>query len=139
MSKIKNALLEKQDLKQVQKKVQPVCSNLPIVTYENPYLEAAAEGRNEFGKRLKFVKGKYEIGDDEVPLGTEYIAHINQLCRGWVKFVDGMVAERYIGKIADGFRPQPREELSDADPKKWKEKDADGKPRDPWVKLGSCP
>jgi hypothetical protein len=85
------------------------------------------------------VKGKYEIGDDEVPSGTEYIAHIDQTCRGWVKFEDSKVVGRYIGKIADGFRPQPREELSDADPKKWKEEDADGKPRDPWVKQWFVP
>ena len=36
---------------------------------------------------LKFVKGKFKIGEEEVSLGTEYIAHVNQIARGYVKFL----------------------------------------------------
>jgi hypothetical protein len=85
------------------------------------------------------VKGKWQIGDDVVADSSEYVAHIDQLVRGWVRFEDGKVTDRRVGKVADGFKPQPREELGDNDPKKWKEKDADDNPRDPWVKQWFLP
>ena len=114
-------------------KQQKDTTTLPATHYENPWLEAAAEGGNDLGKLLKFVKGKWEIGDDVVPGNAEFIAHIDQLARGWIKFEDGKVVDRIIGKIADGFKPPLREELSDNDSASWREKDADGRPRDPWV------
>src|SRR5262245_37637208 len=107
-------------------------SSVPATSYENPWLEAAAEAGNELGKLLKFVKGKYESGDDQVPEGTEFVAHVDQLVRGWVKFEDGKVTDQRVGKVADGFKLPSREDLSDTDSDKW-EKDASGKPRDPWV------
>jgi hypothetical protein len=107
-------------------------TNLSI-TRGNPWLEAAAEADNDTGKLLKFVKGKWETGDDAVPEGTEFVAHIDQLVRDWIKFDDGKVVDRIIGKIADGFIPPQRKDLSDNDPADWREKDADGRPRDPWV------
>lgn len=121
MSKIKEQLPEKQN------------ETLPATQYENPWLEAAAEGGNELGKLPKFVKGEWTIGDDAVADNAEYVAHIDQAIRGWVKFDDGKVVERIIGKIADGFKPPRRENLPDNDPANWHEKDADGEPRDPWV------
>lgn len=111
----------------------------PAVKYENPWLEVAAENSGRFGKLLKFVKGKWEIGDDEVPIGTEYIAHINQLAKGWVHFEDGeVVGDPIIVKIVDGKKLPERQELPDNNPKKW-EKDDDGKPRDPWAKQWYLP
>lgn len=107
-------------------------ANVPARSYENPWLEAAAEADNKLGKLLKFVKGKFEIGDDQVPEGTEFVAHINQVIRGWVKFEDGKVTEQRLGKVADRFRPPSRDELPDTDSGKW-EKDSNGTPRDPWV------
>ena len=106
---------------------------LSATHYENPWLEAASESGNDLGRLLKFVKGKFECGDDEIALGTEFVAHVDQIARGWVRFQDGNVADRIIGKIADGFRPPRRDELPDNDPANWREKDANGKPRDPWV------
>jgi hypothetical protein len=119
MSKTARALTEKQ-------------ATLPITNYENPWLEAAAEGGNELGKLLKFVKSEWLIGNDVIPDGSEYVAYINQLIRGWVRFEDGQVIDRRLGKVADGFKPQPREELPDSDPANWPDKDADDNPRDPW-------
>ena len=105
-----------------------------LATNDNPYLEAAAEAGNGIGKLLKFVKGKWLVGDDEVKQGTEYVAYLDQLMRGWVKFEDGKpVGDPIVGKVADGFKPPKREELPDTDSTKWKEKDANGKSRDPWA------
>src|SRR5262245_9105675 len=78
---------------------------LPAAPPTNPYLEVAAEGGDTPGQLLKFVKGKWKIGDDTVKESTEYLCHLDQAMRGWVKFEDGKVTNRVIGKIADGFRP----------------------------------
>ena len=108
-------------------------ATLPATHYENPWLEAASEANNELGRLLKFVKGEWMVGDDIVPDNMEYVAHVDQIVRGWVRFKDGKVVDRAIGKIADGYKPPQREELPDNDPGSWTEKDAKGDPRDPWV------
>jgi len=104
-------------------------SNLPA-NYEEEAdaLLAATEGHE---KLLKFVKGKYKVRDDEVSLGTQYVAHANQLTYCWVKFVDKKVVERRHGKAVEKWVPPEREDLDDKDLSKW-ETGLDGKPKDPW-------
>ena len=105
MSKMKRELDKQQEKQTNQRKEnqQEQQSNLPATKFENRWLEVAAETSGGLGKLLKFVKGKWEIGDDEVPIGTEYIAHIDQLAQGWVHFEDGeVVGDPIIVKIADG-------------------------------------
>jgi hypothetical protein len=82
-------------------------------------------------KLLKFKKGKFYIQDEEVPIGTEYVAHPSQLTLCWIKFSGGQVVDRRLGKAADGYRPPEREELGDLDESKW-ESGLDGKPKNPW-------
>jgi hypothetical protein len=107
--------------------------------YDNPFLEAAAESGSEFGRLLKFNKGTWMIGDDEVKEGTEFVALMDQLMRGWIRFCDGKVTEpRVIGKISEGFKPPERNTLGDLDEAQW-EKDENGNPRDPWVKQWFLP
>jgi hypothetical protein len=96
------------------------------------FLAAAEEaGGNGFGPLLKFVKGHYYVGDTEVPAGREYVAQMQSVACGWVRFADKKVVDQKIGKIADGFRMPERETLGDLDQSKW-EVDSKG-PRDPWV------
>jgi hypothetical protein len=104
-------------------------SNLPA-NYEEEAdnLLSTTEGRDPL---LKFVKGKYKIGDDEVPLGTQYVAHASQLVFCWIKFVDGKVADRRMGKAAEKWVPPERAELGDTDQSEWEVED--GRPKDPWV------
>jgi len=138
MSKMKRQL-EKEIEKETEKKLVEKQPALPAVKYDNPWLEVAAENSGRFGKLLKFVKGKWEVGDDEVPIGTEYIAHIDQLAQGWIHFENGeVVGDPIVVKIADGKKLPIRDELSDNNAKKW-EKDNDGRPRDPWVKQWYLP
>jgi hypothetical protein len=80
---------------------------------------------------VKFVKGKWRIGDDVIEPGTKFIAYMPQALRGWVKFENGKVTDRRIGKTSERFQMPEREELGDLDPTKW-EIGPDGKPRDPW-------
>ena len=56
-----------------------------------------------------------------------------------MRFEGGAVTDLKIVKVADGTKLPTREELPDNDPKKWKEEDADGNPRDPWVKQWYLP
>jgi hypothetical protein len=100
----------------------------------NNFLRVAEESQSsELGGRImKFVKGHYNVGDDEVPAGGEYVAHVNKLLRGYVKFGGGKLIEQRLGKVAEGFQVPKREELGDTDQTTW-ERDANGKPRDPWA------
>jgi hypothetical protein len=100
-----------------------------IETTANRFLEVAHETQANL-KLLKFTKGKYFVGDDEVT-GRTCVAHVDQMARGYVKFVDGKVTEQRVGKVADGFRVPARHDLGDTDETRW-EKDTTGKPRDPW-------
>jgi hypothetical protein len=100
-----------------------------IETTANRFLEVAHETQANL-KLLKFTKGKYFIGDDEVT-GRTYVAYVAQMARGYVKFVGGKVTEQRVGKVADGFRVPVRNDLGDTDESLW-EKDTAGKPRDPW-------
>jgi hypothetical protein len=113
--------------------------NLPIIKNETAltHLAAVAAQAQEM-RLLKFVKGKWYVGDDELPAGREFIAHVPQLAHGMVKFVDGKVAEQRVGIVADGFVLPSRDELDDIDPKKW-ETDHAGVPRDPWCQQYYLP
>jgi hypothetical protein len=52
----------------MRKEIMIKSNNLPTAYEEEAdTLLAATEGHE---KLLKFVKGKYKVGDDEVPLGT---------------------------------------------------------------------
>src|SRR6516164_1593168 len=82
---------------------------------------------------LKFVKGQFLSGDNEVPAGREFIAHADQLAHGYTKFVGGKVAEQRIGLVADeSFVLPERPELGDTDESRW-ETDSKGDPKDPWA------
>jgi hypothetical protein len=104
-------------------------SNLPT-TYEEEAdaLLVATVGHE---KLLKFIKGKYKVGDDEVPIGTQFVVHANQLTFCWIKFRDKKVVERRHGKAIEKWTPPEREELDDNDQSTW-ENGLDGKPKDPW-------
>jgi hypothetical protein len=112
------------------------------VTVENTALAIAAaaqeEGANELGKLLKFSKGHYLVGTEEIPVGKELIAHVEHWVRGWIKFKGGQLVERKVGRVADGLVVQKREDLDDTDSSKW-ETDTRGEPQDPWTQQSCLP
>jgi hypothetical protein len=111
--------------------------NLPT-TYIDPLEELAAEARNDLGTMLKFVKGRWMIGDDEVPAGTEFVVHIDHLVRGWIRFEDKKVVERILVRRGDKQRLPDRDDLSYASENDWP-RDSKGKPRNPWAKQFFVP
>ena len=102
MSKMKETLLTKHKKEVPEKQSE----TLPATQYKNPWLEAAAEGGNELGRILKFRHDevKWKVGESVVADGTEYVAHIDQLVKAYVKFEDNKVVDRVVGKVADGFQ-----------------------------------
>jgi hypothetical protein len=101
------------------------------------FKKLAVETSGQLGALIKFIKGRWLTGDDEIT-GERRIAHIDQLACGYIKFADGKVVDRRIGKVADGFEMPKREELGDTDERNW-ETDAAGNTRDPWVKQYFLP
>jgi hypothetical protein len=111
--------------------------NLPT-TYVDPVEELAAEARNDLGSMLKFIKGKWTIGDDEVPASTKLIVHIDHLVRGWIRFDDRKVVERILLRRGDKKKLPDREDLSYAEESDWP-CDSRGRARDPWSKQFFVP
>lgn len=106
-------------------------ANLPAVQEATAIANAASESGG-FEKLLKFKKGEYWCDNEEVPQGTEFIAHCIGWTRGWVKFENQQVVDRKMWRVAEGRRPLDREELDSQDPKLWP-MGPNGQPSDPWV------
>jgi hypothetical protein len=113
------------------RKPKIMTTELAIINHQSALAHLAAVAQQAQERLLKFVKGKWFVGDDEVSAGREFIAHVPQLAQGWVKFSDGKVAEQCVG-IVDGFVFATRDDLGATDSSKW-EKDAAGAPLDPWT------
>jgi len=126
--------------------------SLPAQRGPNPMTQATDE-EGSFDKLLKFKRGVYYVGKDEVvPAGTTYRAHCIAWTKVWIKFHNGERKERlaypvvtWEGSIMKaGPRPPDREQLdelarddtgaplpNDKQPS-W-EPGLDGRPADPWV------
>jgi len=105
--------------------------NLPAVQ-EATAIGAAAQEDGGFETLLKFKKGVYFIQDEEVPMGTELIAHCIGWTRCWIKFEKQQVVDRKMYRVAEGRRAPDREELDSTDRSLW-ETGPNGQPSDPWV------
>jgi hypothetical protein len=101
-----------------------------LVKVDNQYVnqlreEVAELGGNGFGTLLKFDwdTKKYKVGEDEVALGREFIAHCDQYARGHVKFVDKAPVAVEVKKVSEGKPPERKDldepELADTDADPW--------------------
>jgi hypothetical protein len=117
-----------------------VGNDITTLKTESELLSRAADDLSggNVGKILKFQKGKYFVGDDEIAIDSELIAHVTQLARGWVKFKGSELVDRKIGKVVDGFVPPQREDLDDHDESMWEKNDR-GERRDPWISQSYLP
>jgi hypothetical protein len=105
------------------------------ITTRNTEIEnihSAAQEDAGFEKMIKFRKGQFFIGEEEIPLGTEYLAHAAAWVKCWIKFIDGEPVDRKPYRVALGEKPPLREDLGCRDENEWPE-DEDGHPTDPWV------
>jgi hypothetical protein len=112
--------------------------SLPARQDDNPFLRFVREkGHKQRLPLMKFRKGKYFVGTNEVPLGREFIAVVSELRYGFVKFVNNEHAGECVIRVADGVAWPCREDLGDLDKALWK-RDKQG-PKDPWVEQFYLP
>lgn len=117
-------------------------SNTAIATQGgyDPYAAYGQEAASGSGDFLKFSKGEWLKGQnqDEVALATKYAANMAELAIGWIRWDDGKPAERRMGLLAQGHKPETRDQLGYTDESLW-EVDTDGKSVDPWSKTNELP
>src|SRR6185312_12370011 len=89
--------------------------------------------RSIVGKLLKFSKGDFLVGEDneEVEEGTQYVANMDELMVGWIRWQGSKPTDQIMGRVSEGYQAQRRSELGDDDKTKW-EVDEQGRERDPW-------
>lgn len=86
-----------------------------------------------YQQMIKFKKGDYWCGEDEIELGTRYIAHCIGWTKSWVHFENRAMVERRNYRVAKGERAPERDQIPNNDPATWP-MGLDGKNRaDPWV------
>jgi len=106
----------------------------PKKNFLEEYGDEASSRSNIVGSLLKYSKGDYLLGQNSemVPLGTRYVAHMDEFYAGWTKWHDGKPVDEIMVPISKGERPPKRGDLGDLQEDQW-ELDDKGKPRDPWV------
>src|SRR6478609_3508895 len=106
----------------------------------DPFAAYGQEAASGSGAYLKFSKGEWLLGqnDDEIALGRKLAANMDELSIGWIRWADGKPAERRMGLLSQGHRPEPRDQLGYTDQSLW-ETDSDGKPQDPWTFTNELP
>ena len=71
---------------------------------------------------------------DLISPDKRFVAVMDTLTVGYIKWVGGKPVDSRMGLVADGFRPVHRSELDDLDSKNW-EVDENGDRIDPWQKT----
>ena len=97
------------------------------------YGEQISQQRSIVGRLLKFSKGDFLAGEDnqEIRKGTQFVANMDQLLVGWIKWENMRPVEQEMGRLSEGYQPPKRGELGDNDRSQW-ETDQNGDERDPW-------
>lgn len=106
------------------------------VNQQTNFFESYGEQVNQktiVGTLLKFSKGDYTAGEsnEDIPIGTKFIAHMDQLLVGWIRWENSKPTDQLMGAVVKGFQAAKRSTLGDDDQSQW-EVDNNGKARDPW-------
>jgi hypothetical protein len=104
----------------------------------SPWSQAAQEdlGTAYFtGSLLRFVKGEWLLGQAKRLIGptTPFLANMDEWYRGWIRWQNGGITGRDIGRVIDKFVVRSRKELGDLDRGAW-ESDSRGQ-LDPWQRV----
>jgi hypothetical protein len=104
--------------------------------------QAAAFGlrANLLGVLLKYKKGKWRYGQDdiELPIGTELIALMSEARHGYVHWHKGKPDNYALIRIADGGSRPARDSLGDLDESRWPV-GLSGTREDPWAETVLLP
>lgn len=82
---------------------------------------------------LKFTKGDWLYGQegDEIDIGTRFLANMDGLKQGWIRWENLRPAEEHLFLVVSGEQPPKRGDLGCTDQEYW-DTDDNGNPRDPW-------
>ena len=86
------------------------------------------------------ARGDFLAGqsDDEVSPGTKFVANMDEMLAGWIRWEANKPTDHVMGKVSEGYQAPRRNELGDTDKTLW-EIDEQGRERDPWQLRGpSC-
>jgi hypothetical protein len=99
----------------------------PFEAYAN-----AVAPRTIIGTLLRFSKGDYVAGEEgkEILKGSTFLANVDELLAGWIKWSGGKPVEHRMVRVAEGLTLPKREALGDSDTSDWETDE--GVPRDPW-------
>jgi len=98
--------------------------------------EAAAGGTFlKFSRNGEWVSGQNE---NEVDTDRHLVANMEELSIGWIRWADGKPAERRMGLLVQGFKPEPRDALGYTEESEW-ELDDENRPKDPWKFTNELP
>jgi hypothetical protein len=110
-------------------------NNTELAT-SNPFLDYGAQASQSsiVGKLLKFSKGDWTAGqsNEEIPDGTEFVANMDELMAGWIRWSENKPTDQVMGKISEGYQAPRRSDLGDNVKEDWEVDEQNGKPRDPW-------
>ena len=99
------------------------------------FAQYAADKSNRMfvGTLVKFAKGKWLMGPDRdlISPSQRFVAVMDTLTVGHMKWFGGKPIDSKMGLVADGFRPVHRNELDDLDSETW-ETGEKGDRVDPW-------
>jgi len=114
-------------------------TSIAIPVNDDPYASyAAAQGGDQFGKRLTYSKGHWFHGEDEVAISREYLVLMRDAAIGWVHWKDKRPDDYRINFLRDNPRFADRATLGNDDKSQW-ERDSKGEPRDPWQQQHFLP
>jgi hypothetical protein len=117
--------------------------NTEMIKYSDagdPFAAYAAAMGGQQGKLLKFSKGDYTAAEDDedVPIGTQFVAILEELTIGWIRWENGKPVDPILGRLVDKFMPPNRDELGYTNKAEW-DADAKGNPQDPWAFVNYLP
>jgi hypothetical protein len=123
-------------------------TNVPVpLPTTKPQLTAleryGRSGGDLYGDLLKFSgkTGSWTAGAQgiEIPLGTQLVAIVPEMLAGYVKWLNGELAEQALIPVTEAYDPKAlRVSLGDTDRNQWA-KGEDGQPEDPWKEAAYLP
>jgi hypothetical protein len=115
---------------------------VPMTTSEEALDRHLAEWGGSAGRLFAFngTSGIHRTLDDdvEVPDGTEFIAHLHESARGFIKFNPDGPPDYQMVRIDQNAEVPDRNELGDLDPTKWP-LGPSGEKTDPWKEQYAIP
>jgi hypothetical protein len=81
--------------------------------------------------------GAWTRNKEPISPTVPFLCNLREIAVGWVKFGDGKIVDRHVGRVVDGYQRQPRDALPDRDERNWLTRN--GVREDPWKSVTYLP